>query len=140
MFTADHYAISVEDVEKCIVFYEKLGFSVIKDYKAEDGSVRIVQMKNNGFILEMFAYPDSEELPAFVNTLGEDLKVKGSKHLGLQVQNPEKAAKYLLETGLLEKMPEICKGRLGRSYFFIKDPNGIFVEIISSEENFCKNL
>ena len=81
MFVADHYAISVDDVEKSIAFYEKLEFCVIKDYHAEDGSVRIVQMKNGDFILEMFAYPDSEKLPGFVNTLGEDLKVKGSKHL-----------------------------------------------------------
>lgn len=133
MFAADHYAISVGDVEKSIAFYEKLEFCVIKDYQAEDGSVRIVQMQNGDFILEMFAYPDSEKLPDFVNTLGEDLKVKGAKHFGLQVQDVEKAACYLLEAGIINKMPEICKGRLGRPYFFIKDPNGIFVEIISSK-------
>ena len=133
MFQPDHYAISVGDVEKSISFYEKLEFEVIKDFSAEDGSVRIVQMKNGNFILEMFCYPDSEKLPDFVNTLGEDLKVKGAKHLGLRVQSLEKAARYLLETGLISHMPDISKGRLGRSYFFIKDPNGIFVEIISAE-------
>ena len=106
---------------------------MIKDYQAEDGSVRIVQMKNGDFILEMFEYPDSEKLPDFVNTLGEDLKVKGAKHFGLQVQDVEKAACYLMDAGLISKMPEISKGRLGRPYFFIKDPNGIFVEIISSK-------
>ena len=132
MFAADHYAISVGDVEKSIAFYEKLEFSVIKDYQAEDGSVRIVQMKNGDFILEMFAYPDSEKLPDFVNTLGEDLKVKGAKHLGLHVQDVGKAALYLVEAGLVDEKPAICEGRLGRSYFFIKDPNGIFVEIISA--------
>ena len=73
MFQPDHYAISVGDVEKSISFYEKLEFEVIKDFRAEDGSVRIVQMKNGNFILEMFCYPDSEKLPDFVNTLGEDL-------------------------------------------------------------------
>ena len=46
MFAADHYAISVGNIEESIVFYEKLEFCVIKDYQAEDGSVRIVQMKN----------------------------------------------------------------------------------------------
>ena len=133
VFTADHYAISVDDMEECISFYEKLGFSKIKDYRAEDNSVHIVQMKNGDFILEMFAYPDSDKLPDFVNTLQEDLKVKGAKHLGLRVQSLEKAARYLLETGLISHMPDISEGRLGRSYFFIKDPNGIFVEIISAE-------
>lgn len=132
MFSADHYAISVGDVDKSIAFYEKLEFRVIKDFQAEDGSVRIVQMQNGAFILEMFSYPDSEKLPDFVNTLGEDLKVKGSKHLGLQVQDVECATNYLVEAGLVNEKPTICEGRLGRPYFFIKDPNGIFVEIISA--------
>ena len=132
MFSADHYAISVGDVDKSIAFYEKLEFRVIKDFQAEDGSVRIVQMQNGDFILEMFYYPDSEKLPDFVNTLGEDLKVKGAKHLGLQVQDVEQAADYLVQAGLVNEKPAICEGRLGRPYFFIKDPNGIFVEIISA--------
>lgn len=132
MFQADHYAISVGDVEKSIAFYEKLEFKKIKDYQAEDGTVRIVQMQNGNFILEMFCYPDSEKLPDFVNTLGEDLNVKGSKHLGLQVTDVEKAAAYLEETGLVNEKPLISQGRLGRPYFFIKDPDGIFVEIISA--------
>ena len=132
MFQADHYAISVGDADRSISFYEKLEFQVIKDYQAEDGSVRIVQMKNGNFILEMFAYPDSEKLPDFVNTLGEDLKVKGAKHLGLQVADVEKAAAYLTESGLVNEKPVISQGRLGRPYFFIKDPDGIFVEIISA--------
>ena len=131
MFHPDHYAISVGDVEKSISFYEKLEFEVIKDFSAEDGSVRIVQMKNGNLILEMFCYPDSEKLPDFVNTLGEDLKVKGAKHLGLQVEDVKKAAAHLKEIGLVDEMPSISEGRLGRPYFFIKDPDGIFVEIIS---------
>ena len=68
-----------------------------------------------------------------MNTLGEDLKVKGAKHLGLQVQDVEKAACYLVESGLIDEKPTISEGRLGRPYFFIKDPNGIFVEIISAK-------
>ena len=132
MFQPDHYAISVGDVEKSISFYEKLEFEVIKDFSAEDGSVRIVQMENGNFILEMFCYPDSEKLPDFVNTLGEDLKVKGAKHLGLQVEDVKKAAAHLKEIGLVDEMPSISEGRLGRPYFFIKDPDGIFVEIISA--------
>ena len=55
MFSADHYAIIVGDVDKSIAFYEKLEFRVIKDFQAEDGSVRIVQMQNGAFILEMFS-------------------------------------------------------------------------------------
>lgn len=132
MFNIDHYAISVGDVEKSIEFYSKLDFDLLKDWKADDGSVRIVHMMNGDFILEMFCYPDSEKLPDFVENLNDDLKVKGAKHLGLWVKDLESAADYLLQVGVLKSKPTISQGRMGRPYFFIKDPNGIFVEIISA--------
>ena len=72
MFHVDHYAISVKDADKSIDFYKKLNFSLVKDYRAEDGSVRIVHMTNGGFILEMFCYPNSDELPEFVKSLNTD--------------------------------------------------------------------
>lgn len=131
MFHVDHYAISVKDADKSIDFYKKLKFSLVKDYTAEDGSVRIVHMKNESFILEMFCYPDSKELPEFVKELNTDLMVKGSKHMGLWVEDLAQAADYLQKNEVLEEAPTICQGRLGRPYFFIKDPDGIFVEIIA---------
>lgn len=132
MFKTDHYAISVSDSEKSRRFYEKLGFRVVKEYQAEDGSVRILQMENDGFLLEMFCYPDSERTPDFVDTLNTDLHVNGAKHMALAVRDPKKAAEYLLSEGLIGEMPVINEGRLGRPYFFIKDPDGIFVEIITA--------
>lgn len=131
MFGVDHYAISVSNSERSRGFYEKLGFRTVKDYQADDGSVRIVQMENNGFLLEMFCYPGSDPVPDFVETLNTDLHVNGAKHMALAVESPEKAAEYLLREGLIGEMPVINEGRLGRPYFFIKDPDGIFVEIIT---------
>ncbi len=135
MFHVDHYAISVKDADKSIEFYSKLNFSLVKDWRAEDGSVRIVHMTNDSFILEMFCYPDSAALPEFVKDLNTDLKVKGAKHLGLWVEDLEKSADYLQQVGIVDVKPEISQGRLGRPYFFIKDPDGIFVEIISAKES-----
>lgn len=131
MFGIDHYAISVSNSEKSRGFYEKLGFRTVKDYQADDGSVRIVQMENAGFLLEMFCYPDSDPTPDFVETLNTDLHVNGAKHMALAVEDPKKAAEYLLKEGLIGEMPVVNEGRLGRPYFFIQDPDGIFVEIIT---------
>lgn len=131
MFGIDHYAISVSDSEKSREFYGKLGFQTVKDYQADDGSVRILQMEKDGFLLEMFCYPDSEPTPDFVETLNRDLHVNGAKHMALAVEDPQKAAEYFLKEGLIGETPVINEGRLGRPYFFIKDPDGIFVEIIT---------
>lgn len=130
MFNVDHYAISVSNIEKSIDFYKKLDFSVIKDWISPDKGTHIVHMMNGNLILEMFCYQDCRDLPEFVNNLGTDLKTMGSKHLGLWVNDLNLAAKYLVDKGVLSSMPSIVPGRLGRPYFFIKDPDGIFVEII----------
>lgn len=130
MFNIDHYAISISNAERSIDFYEKLGFSVVKDWEADDKSLRIVHMMNGGFILEMFCYAEGGALPDFVQDLNSDLKVKGSKHFGLCVDDLETAGDYLMSAGILSEKPTISQGRLGRPYFFLKDPDGIFVEII----------
>lgn len=132
MFNVDHYAISVGNMDKSIEFYSRLDFELLKDWEADDGSVRIVHMMNGGFILEMFCYPDCEELPEFAKNLNTDLKIIGAKHLGLWVEDLEYVAEHLQQIGVLNAKPTISQGRMGRPYFFIKDPNGIFVEIISA--------
>ena len=131
-FQLDHYAISVSDMERSVSFYEKLGFSMLKDYEADDKSVRIVHLIKDQFILELFCYPDSAPVPAFAETVASDLKVQGAKHLGLMAQDLLAAGEYLLKEGLISEKPQIREGRLGRPYFFIKDPDGINVEIIQA--------
>lgn len=131
MFNIDHYAISISNTERSIEFYKKLDFNVVKDWEADDKSLRIVHMMNGGFILEMFCYAESGDLPEFSQNLNSDLKVKGSKHFGLWVDDLEIVGDYLVSVGILQEKPVISQGRLGRPYFFVKDPDGIFVEIIS---------
>lgn len=130
MFSVDHYAISVKSLDASIAFYQILGFEVAKSFQAEDGSLSIVHMKNGEFILELFAYKECKDMPESALSLNSDLPVIGSKHFGLYVGDLEEAARYLLEKQLISRMPEIKTGRLGRSYFFLSDPNGILVEII----------
>ena len=69
-------------------------------------------------------------LPEHCEDNSKDLNGWGTKHFGLCVKDISKAATKIVELGILESLPEIKTGRLGRDYFFVKDPDGINVEII----------
>lgn len=133
MFTVDHYAISVKNIERSVEFYKKLDFRVEKEWSAPDKSLSITHMKNGEFILELFCYKQYTNMPYTAFVLNEDLPVIGSKHIGFYVDDLKEVQEYLKGIGLIKKEIEIKTGRLGRSYFFISDPDGILIEIIEKE-------
>ena len=128
MFNIDHIAISAENLEKTIEFYNRFGFEMYKDY--HDDSVDIIMLKLNDIFLEIFHYKDSSPLPEHATDLIKDLKTIGTKHFGLRVKDINKAKQWVEDNKLSDNEIDIHQGRLGRSYFFIKDPNGILIEII----------
>ncbi len=127
-FTLNHTTISVKDMQKSIEFYSKFGFELKKQYN--DENVEIVLLENDGRIIEFFYYKDFKELPEHAINHSDDLKVIGSKHFGIGCENIYEAKKFVEENNLYNGEIEIKPGRLGNPYFFIKDPNGINVEII----------
>lgn len=130
MFRFDHVAISVSNPEKSMEFYEKLGFVFFKRYDDPNGTLSISLLKNKKMILELFCYNKFIPLPEHCEDNSKDLNVLGTKHFGLCVKDISKAATKIVEVGILESLPEIKTGRLGRDYFFVKDTDGINVEII----------
>ena len=84
---------------------------------------------DDGFILELFNYTHHLDIPKRSTELSTDLPVVGTKHLGLRVKSAEKALSDLTSKGLVAKNQEITQGRTGPRYFFLKDPDGILVEI-----------
>lgn len=134
LFSVNHVTIGVSDVNKNIEFYKKFGFFVEKEFEADD--MKIVWMKLNDVILEMFWYKDHQELPEYSRELNKDLMTIGNKHFGLGVKNLEKAIEFIKENNLYNDEITINKGRMGKRYFFIKDPNGILFEIIEEKEGY----
>lgn len=132
MYNAVHVAISVSNIEKSIEFYKKFGFKEFKTWDAQDKSIKIRMLKLNGFILEIFSYKNYIDLPKTAATIATDLPVIGTKHFALGVNNIEKAKSWVLKNKITDEVA-INVGRLGSPYFFIKDPDGILVEIIEND-------
>ena len=131
MFNFNHVTISVDNLENTLNFYKKFGFIIHKEY--HDENVDIVMLKLNNMILEIFHYIENNKLPEHSKNLNIDLKTIGNKHFGLGVKNIEMAKKFIEENKLNVDEIIINKGRLGKPYFFIKDPNGILMEIIEED-------
>ena len=66
--------------------------------------------------------------------LGIDLKTIGNKHFGLGVKDINKAKDFVEKNRINDDEINIKEGRLGKPYFFIKDPNGILMEIIEEDQ------
>lgn len=132
MFNVVHVAISVSNIGRSIEFYKRIGFKEFKSWDAEDESIKIRMLKLNDFILEIFCYTNYIELPKTANSTATDLPVLGTKHFALGVSNIEKAKRWVLENKIADEVT-INVGRLGKPYFFIKDPDGILVEIIEND-------
>ena len=80
----------------------------------------------------MFCYKQFEELPETAKDTATDLPIIGTKHFALGVENIETAKEFVLSNNICKEV-NIKVGRLGKPYFFIKDPNGILVEIIEND-------
>lgn len=131
LFEFNHVTLGVSDMNRSVDFYKKFGFSLEKEFETDD--MKIVWMKLNGIILEMFWYKKHNELPNHSKTLNEDLMTVGNKHFGLGVKSIEEAIKFIKENNLWDDEITITEGRMGKRYFFIKDPDGILFEIIEEK-------
>lgn len=132
MFNIAHVTISVTNIEKTLEFYKQFGFKEFKAWDAEDNSLKIRMLKLNDMLLEIFCYKNYSDLPNTATSTATDLPVLGTKHFALGVQNIEKAKNWVIDNKIANEVT-INVGRLGKPYFFIKDPDGILVEIIENE-------
>ena len=135
MFSLHHVALSVSDLDATIAFYTALDFEPVYRWHAEDGKLMIVHLKQGEFLLELFCFEDPSPAPLSSQELASDLPRVGIKHFGLRVADIHAALAQLQAQGLADDV-QVVKGRTGIDYFFIKDPDGILLEIVQDDRQF----
>lgn len=127
-FRPHHIALTVKNTEESINWYQnKLGFEVIHKYNKH--GMEITQIKLEDVRLELFCYGDeTKSLPDYRKELMDDLHVIGTKHLCIEVDDLDEMIKQL-EAKIVEFDTKIDTAGFGGRYIFIKDCNGILIEL-----------
>ena len=117
-FTLDHFNINVLDLEKSLAFYDKsLGLKEIRRKTADDGSFIIVFLGDGSQETKLeLTWLSAMDRPY---DLGDE-----EFHIAFKTQEFEKAHE------LHKKMDCICYENEAMGIYFIKDPDGYWVEII----------
>lgn len=120
-FKMVHENYNVKDIEKSKAFYkEALGLEEKSRITAEDGSFIIIYLGNDesSFLLELTWLRDMDR----PYNLGDC-----EFHLAFETDDMEKSHK------LHEKMDCICFENPAMGIYFIKDPDGYWLEIVPSK-------
>lgn len=130
IYKPHHTAISVRNLNKSLKFYGILGYEQVHRYDEKDGSMSIVHLKLGSSFLEIFAYKKNENDAMVDYEYGNDLEDIGVKHIALWTEDIEASLSDLKTRGLANENTKITFGRTKVSYFFIQDPDGVWVEIV----------
>ncbi len=127
-FRPHHTALTVYSSEKSVQWYqEKLGFEVIHKYNKN--GMEITHLKLGDVRLELFYFgEDTKPLPDDKKDLMDDLRVVGTKHLCIEVDNLDDTIKELQSKGV-EFATKTDTAGFGGRYIFLKDCNGILIEL-----------
>lgn len=126
-----HVALSVASVEASKSFYARLGFKPYSTWVAADESFRIATLQHaTGLMLELFEYHENRDKPPVTYSIGNDLEVRGLKHLALRVANVQSSRETLIKAGYKD-LTEIAHAEI--DYFFIRDPDGLWVELVQDD-------
>ena len=118
-----HIAITVKDLNRSVDFYKSnFGFIEATRFRREDIGGKAVQLKLGGFFLEIWEFTDSVDPKDDL----ADLKVYGLRHVAFSVDYLDNIYK---ELGAVLKMTPPKLGSSKRNYSFLRDPDGIQIEL-----------
>jgi glyoxylase I family protein len=130
-FAPHHIAVTVSDLEASKSFYRFFGFRLVAEWSKNDKSVTISHLRQDaGFVLELFRYAGDGTRPQPAFTPGNNLPETGVKHLAFTVPDLGRARAEIIAAGIGEVTP-IARGRTLVDYFFVIDPDRMYVEVVS---------
>lgn len=128
-FTAVHSNITVADLDRSIAFYEKaFGMKVVRRVEREEKGFRLVFMesKEGGHRLELTWYKDWSKYSP-----GENEELHGFiPHIGFVPDDFKTALEYHKGMGI------VCFESPQRGVYFVKDPDGHWMEIVPADRAF----
>ncbi len=122
-FAPDHVGIIVSDVDRSKAFYRALGFEPDSQY--DDGTKTLVFLRAPGLRLELFCY---RETPPVSPVAGE--RTLGFRHLAFRVDDIDEAVARLIDEGILAPDAKVREVPGLARLVFVKDPDGIEIEIM----------
>jgi len=133
MQSIHHVAVSVTDFEKSLSFYEKLGFKILFKNSKPELRKQLALMELGNFKLEVFCFEDSSDNPQTRQNIGNNIREIGQKHFAIQVQSLEQTLAKIQENDIeLTSQPDV--GDAGYKFFFIRDPDGIWIEYVEDNK------
>ncbi len=125
-----HVAFSVGSIKRSVAFYGKhFGMRLAAVYRDKDAGMIIAILQNRTSSLELFEFKTHKRLPLYRRRLDSDLHTVGVKHVSFEsgdiagVYRKFRKARVAFATDLKAFAD-------GRRYFFVKDPDGILVEVM----------
>ena len=135
MFEIHHFTLSVRNIDEMAKFYQAFGFTGALRWSADDGTLEIAHLVNeDGFIIELFAYQSNDRLPPAELETGNNLSDVGVKHIAFKVQDLEIAYAGFRRLDNF-KLGKVTQGRTGIKYFFVRDPDGNWVEVVQDDRS-----
>ena len=126
--------LRVRDIERSLRFYtEILGMEVVdrlESFEPTRGKAVTLRSPGSSQLLELNWYEEGSRFgTAYTN--GEELD-----HLGFEVEDLEDAVKRLEEEGVeVVVRPGTIGGELGWREAFVKDPDGIWIELVQRKKS-----
>lgn len=121
-----HVALTVSDIDRSRAWY-RANFDAEVTHRYKKHGVEIVQMKIGEAWIELFS-GDVQKLPEYRKTLMGDLRVVGTKHVALETDELPSLVERLRKNGVSFET-ETDSAAFGGQYVFIKDPDGILIEL-----------